>query len=264
MKWWIRTGVLLLGMTIGFCKMPVIKVGSGDRVSRSIRYVALGDSIASGYGLSVPETDSYVGLVGSYLEENYDYVFKANLGTNGLRSDQLLDILTDPENEKYKKYHATLENADIVTLSIGSNDLLHLVSLNRDLQDYIEEGDQMFREACREFDDHFPKIIQEIHKISPNAEIYANNVYNPCGDISGFGNIYDLTEHYVELLNKSFSEPEEYTLVDIKEEFDESEESLLNMAISGKELDPHPNKEGHAKIGSKVIQAITDGGNGEK
>lgn len=262
MKWWIRAGVLLVGMIIGFCRMPVIKVGSGDRVSKSIRYVALGDSIASGYGLSVPETDSYVGLVGNYLEENYDYVFKANLGTNGLRSDQLLDILTNPQNEKYKKYHATLKHADIVTLSIGSNDLLHLVSLNRDLQEYIKEGDEMFRKACHEFDDHFPKIIQEIHNISPDAQIYANNVYNPCGDISGFGNIYNLTERYVELLNKTFSESQEYTLVDIKGEFDKPEESLLNMAISGKELDPHPNKKGHAKIGRKVIQAITNGGKG--
>ena len=52
--------------------------------------------------------------------------------------------------------------------------------------------------------------------------------------------------------------------MDIKEEFDESEDSLLNMAISGKELDPHPNKKGHARIGSKVIQAIANGGKGGK
>ena len=107
--------------------MPVYKVSSGDKVSESVRYVALGDSIAYGYGLSDRESDSYVGQVGKYLEKKYDYVFEENFGTNGLRSDQLLDILTNPENEQYNKYRATLQHADIVTLSIGSNDLLHLV-----------------------------------------------------------------------------------------------------------------------------------------
>ena len=256
MKWWIRAGVLLLGMIIGICKMPVINVSSGDRISKSVRYVALGDSIAKGYGLSDPETDSYVGLVGEYLEASYDYVFKANLGTNGLQSSQLLDILTNPDNKKYKKYHATLEDADIVTLSIGSNDLLHLVSLNWNVQDYVKNGDQKFRKACQEFSDNFPKIIKEIHRIAPAAEIYANNIYNPCGSLSGFGKVYDLTERYIDLLNETFSDPQDYTLVDIKEEFDQSEESLLNMSLSGKEPDPHPNKDGHAKIGSKVIQAM--------
>ena len=104
--------------------MPVLKVSSGDNVSSSIRYVALGDSIAHGYGLGNPEKDSYVGQVKQYLEENYDYVFAENFGTNGMRSDELLDILTNPENDMYNKYHATLQHADIVTISIGSNDLM--------------------------------------------------------------------------------------------------------------------------------------------
>lgn len=264
MRWWIRAGVLLSALMIGFYKMPVIKVGSGDKVSSSVRYVALGDSIAHGYGLPDPDTDSYVGQVGHFLEENYDYVFMANLGTNGLRSEQLLDILTNPDNEMYRKYHATLQYADIVTLSIGSNDLLHLVSLDRDLREYIEKGDQMFREACRQFAVNFPKIIQAIHNISPEAEIYANNIYNPCGDISGFANLHHLTERYVGLLNETFGSSGEYTTVDIKEEFDSAEESLLNMTISGRDIDPHPNKKGHAKIGRKVIKAIRNGGRGQK
>ncbi len=260
MKWWIRAGVLLSAVVIGFWKMPVVKVGSGDKVSSSVRYVALGDSIAHGYGLPDPEKDSYVGQVGHYLEENYDYVFMANLGTNGLRSEQLLDILTNPDNNMYRKYRATLKYADIVTLSIGSNDLLHLVSLDRDLRDYIEKGDQMFREACSQFAVNFPKIIRAIHSISPEAQIYANNVYNPCGDLSGFANLHYLTERYVGLLNEAFCESGEYTIVDIKEEFDRTEESLLNMTISGRDIDPHPNKKGHARIGSKVIKAIRNGG----
>ena len=259
MKWWIRAGVLLLGVIVGFWRMPVFKVSSGDKSARSIRYVALGDSIAYGYGLSDRKRDSYVGQVRQYLEENYEDVFEENFGTNGLRSGQLLDILTNPENEQYNKYRATLKNADIVTLSIGSNDLLHLVRLDLDLKNYGEKGDRMFREACQEFAVNFPEIIRVIHDIAPGAGIYVNNVYNPCGDLSGFERLYQLAERYIDLLNESFRKGSGFILVDIKGRFDRVEESLLNMTISGREIDPHPNKRGHEEIGAMVIQAIKKG-----
>ena len=83
--------------------MPVKFAGSGDNVSSTIRYVALGDSIAYGYGLQDKDEESYVGLVRQYFEERYDYVVTTNFGKNGMRSGELLDILTNPENENYKK-----------------------------------------------------------------------------------------------------------------------------------------------------------------
>lgn len=256
MKWWIRAGVLLFGIIMGLYRMPVFKVSSGDKSSSSVRYVALGDSIAYGYGLSDREKDSYVGQVGKYLEQKYDYVFEENFGTNGLRSEQLLDILTNPKNEQYNKYRATLKNADIVTLSIGSNDLLHLVRLDFNLQDYIQKGDRMFREACDDFAVNFPKIIRIIHSMAPRAKIYVNNVYNPCDGVAGFESVYRLAERYIDLLNESFRNNSGFILVDIKDRFDKVDESLLNMTISGREIDPHPNKKGHREIGSMVIQAI--------
>lgn len=239
--------------------MPVIKVSSGDAVANSVRYVALGDSIAFGYGLTDPERDSYVGQVQQYLEQNYDSVFAANLGTNGQESGELLDILTNPKNEKYKKYQATLKYADVVTISIGSNDLLHLVRLDRDVKEYIEQGDAMFSDACQEFQSNFPKIIKAIHQISPSARIYANNIYNPCHSLKQYESLYDLAERYIDMLNKTFTEEKGFILVNIKEEFDRSDEDLLNVTLNGREIDPHPSKVGHKKIGDIVIQAIKGG-----
>lgn len=262
MRWWIRAGVLLFGIVIGFHKMPVLKVSSGDKDAKSIRYVALGDSIAHGYGLSNPDRDSYAGQIGKYLEERYEYVFFANLGTDGQRSEQLLDILTDPDNKSYEKYHATLHHADVVTLSIGSNDLMHLIRLDRNLKDYIEKGDQMFCEACGRFSDNFPRIIETIRSIAPEAQIFVNNVYNPCRGISGLENLNTLAEYYIGLLNQTFVTESGFTLVDIKKGFDSTGEDLLNMAISGREIDPHPNKDGHRVIGNMVIQRMMEKGVG--
>jgi len=255
-KWWIRVSVVI-GCFIGcFVNMPEIKVASGDVVSKKIRYVALGDSIAYGYGLSDREEQSYVGLIRQYLEQNYDYVFCDNLGTNGLRSEELLDALTSKRNIMYKKYRATLEDADIVSISIGSNDLLHLVELDGDIQKYKEHGDEMFCEACQGFDENFPRIIEEIRKISPSAMILVGNVYNPCQGLQQYEGLYSLAEHYIEMLNKTFTKYRDFTLVDIKGAFDCSEEDLVNMAFKGKEVDPHPSEEGHKVIGSLMIKAI--------
>ena len=52
MKWIIRIGVIMFAVFCGIKAVPEEKASSGDITSTSIRYVALGDSIAYGYGLS--------------------------------------------------------------------------------------------------------------------------------------------------------------------------------------------------------------------
>lgn len=256
MKWFVRFGVIIISIICGVNAMPIIYVSSGDSVSTTIRYVALGDSIAYGYGLDSREEDSYVGQVRTYLEGKYDYVVLKNFGCNGLRSGELLDILTNQENEDYRRYRATLQYADIVTISIGSNDLLHLITLDSDMKELIQTSEWKFREACQEFAENFPKIINEIRKINPDVEIYANNVYNPAKGLSAYAQFYEIAEYYILLLNNAFYESEEYHLVDIKAAFDRQDKSMINLALSGRQIDPHPSKEGHALIGEMVIKAM--------
>lgn len=237
--------------------MPVNQAGSGDNVSTTIRYVALGDSIAYGYGLDNKEEESYVGLVRRYFEKKYDYVVTSNFGQNGMRSEELLDILTNPENENYRKYQATLSYADVVTLSIGSNDLLHLIRLDFNMGEAIREKAENFRQACCDFAERFPKIIKEIHAINPQVKIYANNVYNPAKGLSFYAGIYDVAERYINLLNEAFEKSDEYCLVDIKDVFDKQEKSMINVSLKGREIDPHPSREGHKLIGQAVIKKMT-------
>lgn len=256
MKWMVRIGVTLFALYCGFKATPEEVVGSGDRTSSTVRYVALGDSIAYGYGLQNREEQSYVSLVRKHLEKEYDYVISSNFGTNGMRSDELLDILTNPDHTLYRKYRATLRGADVVTVSIGSNDLLHLVKLDFNMDSLIENGQEMFQEACDGFQKNFPQIINEIRKINPSAEIYADNIYNPAKGISAFGSIYDVAEHYISLMNQCFYKSDDYCLVDIKSGFDHAENSLINVSWKGREIDPHPSVEGHERIAELVINEM--------
>lgn len=252
----VRIGVVLFALYCGFKAVPEERASSGDLTSTSIRYVALGDSIAYGYGLENREEQSYVSLVRKHLEKQYDSVCISNFGSNGMRSDELLDILTNPENDDYRKYRATLRYADVVTLSIGSNDLLHLVRLDLNIQELIEKGEEMFDQACRGFKKNFPKIICEIKKINPDVKIYADNIYNPAKGLMAFDDVYDVAEHYISLMNQCFYDSEDYQLVDVKGCFDKEKDSMVNVSWKGRELDPHPSVEGHKKIAGMVIKEM--------
>lgn len=260
MKWIVRACVFIAAIYCGIRTMPVIYVSSGDNTSTTVHYVALGDRIAYGYGLDNPGEESYVGKVSRYLEEKYDYVLTANLGCNGQKSEELLDILTNPDNENYRKYRASIQYADFITLSIGSNDLLKLIELKLDIEEMIEEGDEKYQRACRKFAVNFPEIIRVIREINPEAEIYANNIYNPAKGIPFFANVYQVTEYYIGLINKAFPKNDAYHLIDIKKAFDGQEKSMIKIAVKGAltggEIDPHPSKEGHDLIAKMVIKEM--------
>ena len=129
-KWFMRVSVVVLCIASAWVNMPVVKVASGDVGTRNCRYVALGDSICRGYGLDDSSKQCYASLINQWLSQRYDYVFHDNLGEDGLESRELLSYLTDPSRKEYNKYTKTLNDADLVTVSIGSNDLMHLLNIS--------------------------------------------------------------------------------------------------------------------------------------
>lgn len=186
--------------------MPGTEIESGDYEHKIIHYVALGDSIAKGYGLEDVDRESYVGRIAQALEGQYGAVRLTNFGKNGLRSEQLLEILTDEDHEQHKKYMEEIERADLITLSIGSNDLLQYLSVDMDLEEFEEQGDEIFTKACERFWQNIPQIIDVIHSHAPQAQLFVNNIYNPCNDVS-----FDLSaqldamaEKYIVKMNEGF------------------------------------------------------------
>ena len=247
------------GCVLGIWRSPVIPVASGDITERRIRYVAVGDSIAYGYGLRKIETDSYAAVVRQYLKSRYDNVFFSNLGINGLESQELLDILQNPQNEHHKTFVATLRHADVVTVSIGSNDLLHQLKAGSDFQEFLANSDAILKKKCEEIKTIFPKIIVSLKSISPHVVIYVNNVYNPCVHIKRFASLQDTVDRYINCFNEVYQENStQYEMIDVKGIFDSQKDSVINLAIQGKELDPHPDKKGHHLIADAVIQKIQE------
>ena len=82
-----------------------------------VQYVALGDSITIG-------DSSYVSKVSSYLKSSYGACTTKNLAVDGWQSGDLLDALTNSKNAKYYTMRSAIKNADIITIDIGSNDIM--------------------------------------------------------------------------------------------------------------------------------------------
>lgn len=258
--------------------LPCSAADSGDYEQKIVNYVALGDSIAKGYGLKNVEEESYVGRIANVLEERYGAVHLTNFGENGLRSDELLEILTDRSNEHHNAYMEKIKEADLITLSIGSNDLLRYVSTDTDFEEFRKRGDEIFSQACERFAENIPLIIKAIRDAAPNAQLFVNNIYNPCKDISFnisediLNHLDELAEVYIRKINAGFYSENvqsvfynknggtysaRYTLIDVKGAFEKKDEKLINMVFSWGDIDPHPNKEGHKVIADMIIPKIS-------
>ena len=88
------------------------------------------------------------------------------------------------------------------------------------------------------------------------GKIYANNIYNPAKGLSSYASVYEVAERYINLLNQAFQKAGGYYLVNIKEAFDKEKKSMINISLKGREIDPHPSKEGHELISEMVIKQI--------
>lgn len=78
-------------------------------------YLALGDSISTGYGLLVPDTEGFVNLLAYKL--GYNQV--QNAAINGNTAEGILEQLKSGELDD------AVKSADLITITVGGNDLMH-------------------------------------------------------------------------------------------------------------------------------------------
>ncbi len=121
-----RALLLMLAFLLAFAPMSAL-AGSGDKPT--VNYVALGDSLAKGTLNSNQPSEGYVGnIVNDLKSRGYD-VNLTNKGENGYTTAHVLSGLTEVSAE--------LATADLITISVGANDvladLLGLISKNPDI-----------------------------------------------------------------------------------------------------------------------------------
>jgi len=147
-------------------------------------YVALGDSVSFGYGLSIHE-ESYPALFFELLKEEGYVDNYINMAVNGFTTTLLLEYLNNLDVEKSNM----LGNAKIVTLNIGGNNILipfaNYLSNSGVVSgaDTIKTGTETFVSGAWEF---ISGIRSSIDSVLSDSEVNESSYQSI---ISGLGNI---------------------------------------------------------------------------
>jgi len=149
-------------------------------------YIALGDSVPSGYGLASPE-ESYPAVFYEMLKtEDYIDGYK-NMAVSGYTTTMLLDLLHNMDHDDL----SLIRNARIITLNIGGNNILapFLEYLN-DLK--VQTGAENIKLGSGEFlsgaGELLYGIISEAESLSSESEESKDGFG---GIISGLKNMMD-------------------------------------------------------------------------
>ena len=250
----ITIGIVLLAL-------PIAMQVKGEVFNKVLdKYVAIGDNI------SMEENNdydvSYISLIKDFLYAVNDNLNYSNLSMEGITSSELLNII-DKNKEKIK-------DADLITVSIGGNNILNAILRNLNIDESIlrncdEEkfdsiiseylnSDEIKNEILNEvnkFSKDFPNIIKKIKKLAPEAELYVNTLYNP---INKKCNIYDFFNEQINSINDLIVKNNsnyDYKIIDCYHILNSKE--VLNFKVEDGLARIYPNKVGHAMMATQVV-----------
>ncbi len=215
-------------------------------LDKKVYYLALGDSLAKGDGAYGEKIKSYSDYVSEYFKEKKLLeTYIDDFAKSGYRTTDLTKAITDNVRVKVGNKLITLQNAlikaDLVTVSIGANDILNKINIDKplnyseiynyidDLSDDLDELLTLLREYCKE-------------------DIVLVGYYNPYPSLNN-KNTDDIFE-YLNTKYKKISKEHNVTYVEISMLFKENPGFLPN------EKDIHPSEEGYKAIAGEIISAV--------
>jgi lysophospholipase L1-like esterase len=135
-------------------------------------YVALGDSLAVGKTPNGPENKGYVDYITDRFEQSQYNIELNNYGVSGHRTTNILDELTNPENDKYDELNNSIIDAELVTIDIGANDLLAQLKV-------VQADPAQAPTVLQGIGYNLSFILSKIDQINPNTKVYVMGYYNP-------------------------------------------------------------------------------------
>ncbi|GBG97266.1 SGNH/GDSL hydrolase family protein [Lactococcus termiticola] len=138
----------------------------------TLHYTALGDSLTEGVG-DATKQGGFVPLFAKDIEQEKKVSVQSdNYGKAGDTSEQILERMTSQS-----KITDSLKNANVITLTVGGNDVLKVIRDNIDKISTLKAED--FKEPSKTYQAELQKIFSEIRKYNSHAQIYVLGIYNP-------------------------------------------------------------------------------------
>lgn len=231
--------VILCTLLIAAIMIPVLTASA-----KQVNYLLLGDSITEGFGVANPDEASYGKIIADTNGWNY-----TNRSRMARQSKTLLNLL---ENSYY--VYSAVEQADIISLSIGANDYLAndevvglvagaLFGLNNKKLDAIQDEYRITLNA----------IMDRIFELNPDATVLIQTYYNAW---RGFANkTFAAGADRVNAVIVEYAEahPDRVTLCDISSVMEGHPEYLADDCV-------HPNALGNIAVAEVVLKQMHDMG----
>jgi lysophospholipase L1-like esterase len=208
---------------------------------KDLHIVAAGDSLTQGVGDST-NSGGYIPYLADQLEKektiknaNFE-----NFGVRGNRTDQLLSRL---EN---KNMQSSIQDADLIILTIGGNDLMKVVKEN-----FSSLKLNYFTAEQKVFEELLQIIFSKIRNQNPEAPIILIGLYNPF--YNWFADVKEMNQIVDEWNGKSqiiVDNDGNAYFVDIHDIFLNNEENLLYTDYF------HPNDRGYQLIADRVYDIL--------
>jgi len=242
--------LLLLGLLLSVFLIYVITI------DKKIYYVALGDSLAEGQNPYSMIGYGYSDYVSNYLKNNDILEFYTKkFAKSGYR---ITDLRRDIEDNK----RITIENrevaikealakSDLITISIGANDLFYKLSITSNMSFSIERIDEVYA-YIDEIVSDLDSLLKMIRKYA-NEDIILIGYYNPLIGVST--NEKEKIDNLFLYSNEKFKEIADiYDVyyVDIYNIFKNHPEYIPNP------LDIHPSLDGYEDIAKEIIKLIEE------
>ena len=231
MKKILVLGIVLLGIFLIYL----------STLDKKVYFLSLGDEISQGINLYNKKDYNYNDYVKEYLENKKVLETYINLYFNdNMRTIDLIDYIEENKEIVVEGKKKTIKNAlikaDLVTLSIGSNDVVSKLLLKNNYT----------KEELYNYLDEYLKDIENLFKLMRQyckEDIVFIGYYNIFND--------DTYNEYFKYLNKKvkkISNNYEINCVDI---MDDIKNDKINNNF-------YPTKDGHINIGKKIVDIVDD------
>jgi len=285
--------LLSIAFVLGIALVEYIPVHAATTSTSTSTYVALGDSITTGYGLTnfnendiknKSSANNFVNKLSKKLGKK-----AINLGVEGIDSMRFLDAISDPKTAEQKTAVAQIKNASVITISIGGNNVF--LPLAGILNERLGKGKSIFKASAQEilsataglfFDTaaqnklqnavidaavkfngdaklnkagDFANIISTIKKLNPKAQIIVQTIYSPYK--LTFTAFFDtaIKSMNAKIINDS-ANGKNFKVADVYSAFSKAKPGTeLVNADTAKTFDPHPTAKGHEVIYTVVAAA---------
>ncbi len=271
------------------CAVSAAAAGNLKEISQNtpFKMTVLGDSIAAGYGLEGYERENEpcynTASYANKLAEKYGLKADSNYyndAVSGATTADLLNLLSDT------KVTSHVKNSDTILISIGGNDLLHVLlgmledvaptdsesgdessqqggALNIDplkIAEILSALPEKTEEAIAGFETDFEALIVKIREINPEALVVIDTIYDPFEGFEQIPMIDEIAADAIGRINEIIKNKtagsdgnDRYKVVDVAAAFEGKNKELTNIG----DLDIHPNADGHALIFELLDKEIT-------